>query len=536
MAGGRRMWAAAVAAAWCLSGTAGVHAAAVAVPAPAAAWHVRVNGRDLGAPAPVAGGQVLLPVGALARVLGAVVTSVGGGTIALASRAGPPQAHLAAPQDILLAPADLGPGYALSRPAPAAAPAPVPGDASARIAVASAVYALHAGHVRLPSSVAYAPAEVAVTAAEYGTPAAASAALAQVEADVAKAGWPGVAGPLSPADALLPAPIPGAQGTAWSADQGRVWLWAARVDNWVVASAVGGAMAPVAWTLWVEQVHRILASPLPTPSPAAAGPLGAGVPLPATSQGPLQVVLDGAPLGTAVWTTSGYALPADALAQALGLALVRTGRQSLNLQGPDLVDGGATPAVIAPPRDLVLSPATVWGIPYRVVTGQEATNAAIASASPAVAYALAELGRLGGYSLEYDASAPAAAAAGAPQVVALGLVEFSTAAGANRATKTEAAQLGRLQKGAVPLALGDLNGAHGNGPVVAVTARVAQTVGKGRHRHTVYARVDWFLYQVDNWEVLVGAAAPEGFLTPRTVWPYLAAVAQHIELDGQPAP
>jgi hypothetical protein len=532
--GGR--WAAILAAAF--AAWPGAAAAAAATGGTPTLWHVAVNGQALDAPAPAFGGQVLLPVGALAKALDAVVVAVGGGAIDLAARAGPPQPYLASPAAVLLAPADLGPGYARATPPPDRAPAPLPGDAPARLAAASVVYTiLPPARLRgLPPSVALGPAEIAVTVAEYASDAAAAQALAGIEASMDGAGagagpsaagaaWPQVPGPYTPAQVVAPL---GAASAVWSAAGGRIWLVSARTANWVVTSAVGGVGANVAWTLWLEQLDRVAAIPRPLP-PAGVGPAAAAVALPAADQGALTVRLDGVPLGTAVWTASGYALPADAAAQALGLSLVRTGRLSLNLQGPDLVDAGATPAVVAPPATLALSPAAVWGITYRPVLNRSASNAAIEAATPSAAFAVADLGRLGSYAIEYRATPAAAAAAGAPQVVALSLVEYSTAAGAYQAVRTEAGVLGRIQAGAQPLALGDLNGARGLGPVTAVTAVV-------NGRHGARTRDDWLLLQVDNWEVLIGAANPDGTFTVRTLWPYLAAVTRNLLLAGQAAP
>ncbi len=499
--------------------------------APAAAsgsWHVSVNGQPLSVPSPVVSGRLVLPVGALARALGDVVVGVGAGSISLSARSGPPQPYLTAPAGVLLAAADLGPGYTRATPAPAKTPALSPADAQTQLGEASVIYTmLPAKDLKhLPVSVYYGPAEIALTAAEYAGADRAATALADTAASLSAHGgaWPGVPGPYTPVTAL-PAPV-GDADFVWSADSGKIWLIAARVDNWVFTSAAGGTTLDMAWTLWQEQVHRIEAVKRPMAPPVA--PVGSAANLPTSDEGPLAVSLDGVPLGTATWTALGYALPASAAARALGLQPERTGASSLNLQGASLVDNGNGPAVIAAPRTLILSPTATWGVPFRPLTGVSASNSALEQATPSIIYQLSDWGRMGAYSIQFDTTPRAAAATGAPKDLLVGLVEFSTSAGAYQAVLTESRALGRIQPGARPLALGDLNGQGGVGTVTAVTAKV---FGK-----KVTSRDDWFVYQVDNWEVVVGAADPDGYFTPRTLWPYLAQLAQYVQLDGRPAP
>jgi hypothetical protein len=380
--------------------------------------------------------------------------------------------------------------------------------------------------LRLPVSVDYGPAEIAVTAGEYASAGVAAQALTATTAALAtKAGWPGVPGPYT-AVATLPGPL-GDATTVWSADGGKILLAAMRVNNWVVTSAVGGASLGTAWTIWLEQVHRIEAVPRPTPVTGSGG-LPTATALPKSDEGPIPVGLDGVPLGTATWTSAGYALAVAAAVQALGLAPERTGAMSLNLQGTGLTDNGVAPPVIAPPRGLILSPASVWGVAFNAVAGSSASNAALQQATPSIVYQLTDWGRLGSYAIEFDTKPRLAAQTGAPDAIYVGLVEFTTAAGAYQAVKTEAGTLAHIHAGARPMALGDLSGPGGVGTVQAVTARV---FGK-----KVTSRNDWFLFQVDNWEVLVGTADPSGYYTPRTVWPYLTALAQNISLDGHAAP
>ncbi len=521
----RRSLPPAVVGAW-LATLAAAAAAAAAPPPPT--WHVAINGQPLGVPSPVVGGRLVLPVGALAKALGDVIVAAGPAGIALEARGGPPEAYLSAPASVLLGPSNLGPGYSRAASSPGQTPALQPGDAASRLAVASVTYTLQPAKdlKKLPVSVGYGPAEIAVTAAEYAGAAQAAAALADTVGPLAAhtVAWPGVAGPYTPVEGL-PGPL-GDAAAVWSAHAGKIFLAAVRVNNWVVTSAAGGTSLATAWTLWLEQVHRIEAVPRPTPVPSGAP--GQAAPLPTADEGALPVSQDGVPLGTAVWTSVGYAVPVGMAAQALELAPERTGQTSLNLQGEGLMDNGSAPAVIAPPQSLILSPSATWGVPFARVAGAAATNGGLEQANPSLAYQLADWGRLGGYSLEFSAKPRAAARSGAPESLFVGLVEFSTAAGAYQAVLTEAGAFGHIQAGARPLSLGQLNGPGGVGSVTAVTAQV---FGK-----KVTTRDDWFLLQVDNWEVVVGAADPNGYYTPRTLWPYLTALARNIELDGRAAP
>jgi len=504
-------------------------AAAAPIPLSAAAvWHVAVNGTAIGGPSPLVGGRVFVPVGALAKAMGDVVVSAGSGAIALTARAGPPEAYLASPASVLLTSADLGPGYQQAEPTPAQTPAYEP-TATGRLADGSITYTIlpEKKLKGLPVSVYYGPAEIAVTAAEYASAATAAAALgaAVTALDAPSARWPGVSGALTPLTST-PGPL-GDASAVWSASNNQIQLVAMRINNWVVTSAVGGTTVNTAWTLWLEQVHRIENVPQPTPVPAAR-PVTTAAALPTSDQGPLSVSLDGVPVGTAVWTTAGYALPVDEAAPALGLLPERTGAASLNLQGPSLVDNGTAPPVIAAPQTLTLSPGSVFGVTYSPIAGESASNNALENADPSIVYDLADMGRMASYSVDYETGAHAAATTGAPREIYLGLVEFTTSAGALQAVATEAVGLRRIQTGAEYLGVGDLGGAGGPDVVAAVTAK---TFGK-----KVTTRTDWFLLQVDNWEVVVGVADPNGYFTPRTIWPYLAAVVDHIDLDGHALP
>lgn len=517
----------------CLAATVSLGLGGAAAAQSAAAptvWHVAIDGAALGAPAPLVDGQILLPLASLVPALGDVVVAVSASDgIALDARAGPPEAYLAAPASVLLTASSIGPGYTRATPAPAKTPAPVPGDAAARLADASAVFtSLPAKALtHLPVSVAYGPAELALTAAEYASAAAAAQALADTTAALtAKGGtWPGVAGPYTPVSSL-PGPL-GDAASVFTAARGRIDLVAMRVNNWVVTSAVGGTSLDAAWTLWLEQVHRIQAVPQPTVVRGAAG-MPTTQPVPGTDEGPLVVRLDGVPLGTAVWTAEGYALPAVGVEQALELLPERTGATSLNLQDASLVDGGAAPPVIAPPQGVLLSPTAVFGVPFAPVSGASASNSSLEQATPGIVYQLTDWGRMASYAVEFETKPKSAARSGAPEAIYVGLVEFSTSAGALDAVETEAGSLTHVQTGARPLALGDLNGAGGIDDASAVVAHV--------FAKKATTQDDWFLYQVDNWEVLVGASDPAGYFTPRTLWPYLTALGANIALDGRAAP
>lgn len=471
---------------------------------------------------------MFVPVAALAHTLGAVVVATSGATIALAAASGPPQPILADAASLLIGPSDLGPGYAGGAVAPAAAAAVEPGDAAARLGVASAAFSLvgPGGRRGLPPSVGHGPATVAVTLAEYaGAPQAAAAVAAAVTALAAGGAWPGVSGPYTAAG--LPIPV-GQSDFFWTA--GATDLLITRVDNWVMTSSARAPSLAVAWSVWLEQAHRIAFAPRPTPGVAATTSPGPAVALPQAAGPAMTLTLNGVPLGEAVWEgASGYAVPVDAVAESLDLTMVRTGATSVNLQGSGS-DNGVVPPVIVPPRQVPLSPSLVWGIPYDPISGKTVTNAALAAASAAGGFAATDLGRLGGYALQYGTTSALARKAGAPVAVSVETAEFSSSAGASQAVLTYSGQLPHVMAGARPLALGDLNGGHGNGPVRAVVALQFSQGGK------TLTQFEWYLMQVDNWELLVGVAGPKGSLTPRTVWPFLMAQAQNIELAAQPAP
>jgi|GEM_PF-5794598 len=496
------------------------------------AFQVEVNGQAVPGPAPVVSGQVMLPVAGLAKVLGARVSSASGGTIALATGDGsPPDPILASPAAVLLDSADVGPGYALGSYDPSRSAVPEPPGGPARIGVASEVFLQKTAKAlkKLPASARLAPAVVAVTVAEYSSvPAAASAEATLFSPTDQGVGWAALPGPYARlAVTNLPGPL-GESYSLWSGDNGQAWLLVARAQNWVVVSVVGPSRLDQAWSLWLEQIHRIEDIP-PTGAPRGPAPSGAqSAALPATDLGPLAVTLNQVPLGTATWSRGAYVLPAGEAEMALALTPERTRANGLNLQGTSLVDNGTVPAVLARPQTVVLTPQAFWPIPFDPILGNSESNASLSYGSATVAFDFADWGRLGGYQVEYGTSPKDASLTGLPEAVLIGLDEFSTAAGAYTATQTYRGSMRSLVKGATVLPLGDLNGPHGNGPVYAVHAE--KVIGK-----TVYA-YEYYLVQVDNWEVLVGVAGPVGSYTPRAIWPYLTALANEIQLDAQPSP
>lgn len=522
-------------------------------------WRGSLNGTPLSEPLVVRSRIPYLPIVDLVRAIGAAVqvsTPDGAqGTIALTTGDGtPPAPAMGAPASVLLSQADVtsgfGSGYRrtvtnVDAPSPVRADtpsAPLPGLATARIATATLTATPVTPGPGVTAVSPGSPSLFSETATEYSGAGFASQAFEALIRQTGEGGvWPGVTAPPPLASLTGALPPVGNQDRIWQGPTplGPAVLAIFRVNNWIVTAVSvypsGSPVAPEAALLgpvFDMQASRI--EGLPT-----AGPTGSGSEAPAASRGAtasavsalppassqarFEVSLNGIDLGDTTPTAEGESLPLPELAQSLGVTAFRTGAQAVNLQSAAALDGGIIPPVILNPERAVL-PASALG-PFSPSHRQSVPDSAIVNRNPGSQAAINDWGRLAGYSV-VDTQKAVPGHPGLlpdplePAAVLLSATEYSTESGATAAIHVYAKAMAGVVKG-TPLTLGDLNGPHGQGPVIAAV----KVTGKGAHA----LRAIWFLTGVDNWEVEVACDGPALTFHLRNAWPVLEKEVAYIE-------